>query len=125
MALVFLVGFAKMQAQTTPQKSKNAQIKENALKARAAMPAKKMVRTAGKGEQDANYAGLPGVTEDDDYQGRTQEFLSVMVVNKLPLDFPKYEKGTGVRYYNNVIDNYFRQHLDLLKEQSKQKLSVH
>ena len=124
----FFVGFANAKAQTSEQRATNTnpKVKEAAMKARAGTTSQQhSVKITGKEGQNPDYAGLQGVTEDDPYQGRTQEFLNLMVVIKLPTDFPTYEKGTGIKYYNQVVDNYFRQHLDLLKEQPKQKLSVH
>lgn len=64
----------------------------------------------------------PPIDENDPYMGRTEEFLHVMVVDKLPTDFPKYAKSYGLRYYNNLVNNYFEAHLDLLQEKYKQKI---
>ncbi len=64
----------------------------------------------------------PPINENDPYMGRTEEFLFVMTVDKLPADFPKYDKSMGLRLYNNLIDNYYEQHLDLLKDKWKQKI---
>ena len=64
----------------------------------------------------------PQINENDQYMGRAEQFLHVMVVDKLPSDFPKYEKAMGLRYYNNLVDNYFLQHVDLLKDKWKQKV---
>ena len=72
--------------------------------------------------QNAGY-NTPAINENDPYMGRTQEFLHIMTVTKLPADFPKYEKSLGLRYYNEVVDSYFRNHLDLLKDKWRQKLS--
>ncbi|MBS1647106.1 MAG: hypothetical protein JST67_07190 [Bacteroidetes bacterium] len=62
------------------------------------------------------------VNEEDPYMGRSQEFLNIMVLDKLPEDFPKYDKSYGLRYYNELIDVYFRMHPDVLKEKWKQKI---
>ena len=60
--------------------------------------------------------------ENDIYMGRTKEFLNQMVVEKLPDDFPKYQKEWSVKDYNAVVDAYYTTHLDILKENTKQKI---
>lgn len=65
----------------------------------------------------------PPINEDDPYMGRTEEFLHIMVVDKLPADFPKYDKSMGLRKYNQIVDNYLASHLYLLKDKWKEKLS--
>lgn len=59
---------------------------------------------------------------NDIYMGRKSEFLNSMIVTELPADFPKYLKEWSVKDYNAVVDAYFLNHLDLLKEKPKQKL---
>jgi hypothetical protein len=59
---------------------------------------------------------------NDKYMGRKEEFLNSMIVKELPADFPVYDKTWGVKEYNAVVDAYFMQHLDLLKERVKQKI---
>ena len=63
--------------------------------------------------------------ENDPYQGRKDEFLAQITLKELPQDFPKYEKWMGVRHYNQIIDEYYKKHLDILIPLLKQKLSSH
>lgn len=65
----------------------------------------------------------PPINEDDPYMGRTEEFLYIMVVDKLPADFPKYDKSMGLRKYNQIVDNYWASHPYLLKDKWKEKVS--
>ena len=74
----------------------------------------KQVDTKGKSFQ---------LDENDYYQGRKEEFLSQITLKELPLDFPKYEKWMGVKSYNQIIDEYYRKHLDILKPIVKNKLT--
>lgn len=74
----------------------------------------KQVDTQGKSFQ---------LDENDYYQGRKEEFLSQITLKELPIDFPKYEKWMGVRHYNEVIDDYYKKHLDILNPIVKQKLT--
>ena len=109
------------QKQPLPQQQNenvNPKLKERALRAKAARRNVLAVQP-NQGVQNNSK----GINEDDPYQGRSKEFLDLMVVDKLPADFPIYKKGTGIRYYNDIVEGYFRKHLDLLKEQPKKKLS--
>ena len=45
-----------------------------------------------------------------------------MVVAEIPNDFPKYEKWMGIKHYNEIIEEYYRKHLDIVKEKVKNKL---
>lgn len=74
----------------------------------------KRVDTQGKSFQ---------LDENDAYQGRTEEFLSQITLKQLPSDFPKYEKWMGVRHYNEIISDYYKQHLDIVTPIVKQKLT--
>jgi hypothetical protein len=107
--LFCLFSFNKINAQNQSSKTAFSQTKENSNETQPSQKEKKPYTT-------------PPVNENDIYMGRTEEFLHVMVVNKLPADFPQYEKSMGLRYYNNLVDNYFEQHLELLQERYKQKI---
>lgn len=74
----------------------------------------KQVDTQGKSFQ---------LDENDPYQGRKEEFLSQITLNELPSDFPKYEKWMGIKSYNQIIDEYYRKHLDILKPVVRNKLT--
>ena len=60
--------------------------------------------------------------ENDMYMGRKNEFLNSMTVKKLPEDFPKYQKEWSLKDYNLVVDAYYMNHMDILKEKPKQKI---
>ncbi|HXD92805.1 MAG TPA: hypothetical protein VNX01_06290 [Bacteroidia bacterium] len=109
--LFCLFSFNKINAQNHPSATNSSQTKENSSWAQPSQ----------KTKEEKPYT-TPPINENDSYMGRTEEFLHVMVIDKLPTDFPKYEKNMGLRYYNNLVDNYFEQHLDLLQERYKQKI---
>lgn len=91
----------KTKVSTSPAQTKNSNVQPQ-------------VDTQGKSFQ---------LDENDMYQGRKEEFLSQLTVKELPSDFPKYEKWMGVRHYNEVIDDYYKKHLDILIPSVKQKMS--
>ena len=76
--------------------------------------AQKQVDTQGKSFQ---------LDENDAYQGRAEEFLTLFTTKQLPSDFPKYEKWMGVRHYNEAITDYCKKHLDIVTPIVKQKLT--
>jgi hypothetical protein len=102
------LSFSKANAQNQP--SNTSQTKESTW-----------TQASQKTKEEKPYV-TPPINENDPYMGRTEEFLFVMKVDKLPADFPKYDKSYGLRYYNNLIDNFYEQHLDLLKDKYKQKI---
>lgn len=60
--------------------------------------------------------------ENDQYQGREEEFKRLFISETIPSDFPKYSKSYGIKGYNQMIDYYCMQHLNLLKEPVRKKL---
>jgi lipopolysaccharide export LptBFGC system permease protein LptF len=62
------------------------------------------------------------IDENDEYQGRTQEFLNLLTVKELPSDFPKYNKSYGTRGYNKLLDNFLATHKDIITESVRKKL---
>jgi hypothetical protein len=60
--------------------------------------------------------------ENDQYQGRRDEFLSQLIIKEIPNDFPKYQKWMGVKHYNEIIEDYYKNHLEIVKEKVKNKL---
>ena len=105
-----LLSFSKMNAQNQASTTTSSQIKESSW-----------TQASQKTKEEKPYV-TPPINENDPYMGRTEEFLFVMKVDKLPADFPKYDKSYGLRYYNNLIDNFYMQHLDLLKDKYRQKI---
>lgn len=59
---------------------------------------------------------------NDPYMGRKAEFLNQMIVTELPADFPKYEQQWDVKDYNAVVDAYYINHPEILKEKFRQKV---
>lgn len=125
-ALVFCV-FGVMQAQTQKEEAvstANSTIKENALKA-------KLRRNEIKQAKQAHIAATnklivkSTIDENDAYMGRKVEFLGNLTVSELPADFPKYDKSYGLRYYNNLVDNYYGSHKDILKPKTREKIEYH
>jgi hypothetical protein len=124
---IFVVFSSETKAQTAkeePVSNNNAALKEEALKAQAR-------RNKAKQVQDAKLATAnkvivkDNIDENDTYMGRKAEFLGNLTVNELPTDFPKYDKSYGLRYYNNLVDNYYGAHKDILKEKVRQKIEHH
>lgn len=68
---------------------------------------------------------VSSIDENDPYMGRKAEFLNNLTISELPADFPKYDKSYGLRYYNNIIDNYYSLHKDILKEKVRKKIEQH
>jgi hypothetical protein len=64
------------------------------------------------------------INEDDIYQGRQKEILNILTVKEIPADFPKYEKGKGIIWYNEQMDNYYRNHPDIITEQVRKKFGL-
>jgi hypothetical protein len=62
------------------------------------------------------------VNEDDIYQGRQKEILNNLTVRVIPDDFPKYQKGKGIKWYNEQMDNYYRTHPMIITELVRKKL---
>lgn len=82
-------------------------------KAQTAAPAK---------QQEVKTGDVFQLNENDPYQGRKEEFLAQITLKELPADFPKYEKWMGVKHYNEIIDEYYKKHLDILIPVLRQKL---
>ncbi len=101
----------------------NPALRETALKAnqKRQMQTSKNTRevSSSKVQTTSNHFQ---VDENDQYQGRKEEFLSQMIVKEIPTDFPKYEKWMGIRHYNEVIEEYYKKHLDIVQEDVKNKL---
>ena len=115
-AVGLFVGFVKANAQTAEQKDK-AQMQ----KAVAEYKANKKTTPI----KTKSSAGAPAaIDENDPYMGRTQEFLSRLTVSELPVDFPKYQKSYRVSGYNDVVDNYYREHPGIVKDWVKQKMGI-
>jgi hypothetical protein len=60
---------------------------------------------------------------EDKYMGRTAEFLGNLTVSTLPADFPAYQKQWGLKEYNQIVSAYYIQHLDIVRDEVKKKLT--
>src|ERR1035437_458333 len=122
---ISLIGFIAMQAQETPISNNNEHLKQDADKARVQRMQRdkaKLAATNNKVVAVNKPAYKNPIDENDVYMGRKDEFLGNLTVNELPADFPKYEKSYGLRYYNNIVDNFYASHKDILKEKVRQKI---
>lgn len=81
----------------------------------------KSVSTQSK-EGSQNIAPVHYINEEDSYQGRQKEILNNLTVKEIPTDFPKYQKGKGVKWYNEQMDNYYRTHPAIVTELVRKKL---
>jgi hypothetical protein len=73
-------------------------------------------------KKDAQLAPVHYVNEDDIYQGRQKEILNNLTVRVIPDDFPKYQKGKGIKWYNEQMDNYYKTHPMIITEMVRKKL---
>lgn len=118
--LILLLGLNHINAQTSSAPAgNNPVLKEAALKSNNKNQIKKNQSSETQKNTYSNYFQLD---ENDPYQGRKSEFLNQLIVPELPSDFPKYEKWMGVKHYNQIIDDYYKNHLDILKERVKNKI---
>ncbi len=127
--VAIFIGCVNANAQTTEQKKQpsqqqtvNPKLKERAMKAKAIRTHAHAAKAENKVGRTAVCRIARGYRKSTPYQGRTAEFLSMMVVDKLPADFPKYEKGTGIKYYNDVVENYCRKHWRYTKRRAEKKI---
>jgi hypothetical protein len=59
---------------------------------------------------------------NDKYMGRKEEFLGNMTVTQIPADFPLYDKNLSLEQYNKMVDTYYMNHKELLKDRVKEKI---
>lgn len=109
--LSFLITAISFAQNERPQINKSPEEKSKAL---SSEPRK---------QKEVKTSSVFQLNEDDYYQGRKMEFLAQITLKELPNDFPKYEKWMGVRNYNQIIDEYYKKHLDILIPSLRQKLS--
>ena len=122
---ISLIGFIAMQAQETPISNNNEHLKQDADKARVQRMQRDKAKLASSNNKVVAVnkpAYKNPIDENDVYMGRKDEFLGNLTVNELPADFPKYEKSYGLRYYNNIVDNFYASHKDILKAHVRQKI---
>jgi hypothetical protein len=114
--------FAKAQAPKEEHISSNkSSLKEDAMKAKS-----RRIETKKTGLATINKPIVKSpIDENDTYMGRKAEFLGNLTVSELPSDFPVYDKSYGLRYYNNLVDNFYGSHKDILQEKVKVKIDQH
>ncbi len=118
--LIILFGVNNIEAQVSSAPAgNNPALKEAALKSQKSTP---VLKEQSSSTPKNNTSSTFQLDENDPYQGRKAEFLNQLIINELPADFPKYEKWMGVKHYNQIIDDYYRNHLDILKETVKNKI---
>ena len=82
-------------------------------------------RSAATSSQSRSVAIAPlPYNVDDKYMGRRDEFLNDITLPELPADFPAYEKQWSLKEYNQVVDAYFLNHKDILKDRVREKLEM-
>jgi hypothetical protein len=123
LSLLILSSFTELNAQESkPVPNDNPALKEAAIKAKAQRMETQKNKPAPAQLAVTKPASKSPIDENDIYMGRKAEFLSNLTVNDLPTDFPKYDKSYGLRYYNNLVDNFYFTHKDILKDGPRQKL---
>lgn len=124
-AILFLASRAPAQTESAPA-ANNPALKEKALKANQQRQLQKG-KSAESQNANQSVTSIPvtggfQLNEDDQYQGRRQEFLSQMTVHEIPSDFPKYNKSYGVEKYNGLVETYYSAHKGILIESVRTKL---
>ena len=74
--------------------------------------------------EQSTSVGESSINEDDPYQGRRQEFMDMLTTGYLPVDFPQYQKGIGIKAYNELVMQYLRAHPDIVIPKVREKLKV-
>lgn len=120
--IIFTALLFHSKAQTT-----NSKVTDKDGNVTVGQPAAK-INKSGKGQTASattpSSQSVYFLNEEDQYQGRTNEILNVITVDKIPSDFPKYIKGKGIEWYNDQIDIYYRLHPSILKEHYRKKLGI-
>ena len=119
MKKIFSILFLCASIGLSAQNAKPEQINSQTPKKKPAIQ-----HPAGSVKTQTSPSYVKPYDENDIYMGRTKEFLNQMIVDKLPDDFPKYQKEWSVKDYNAVIDAYYTTHLNILKENTKQKILI-
>lgn len=117
--ILFFYGVS--MAQTSAAKQKHADVFKVHQERRAQGLVQPETNTAPKGVPTSSTFQ---VDENDPYQGRREEFLSLLTVKELPADFPKYNKSYGIKGYNFIIDDYLANHKNIVIESVKMKLEA-
>lgn len=122
----FIIGFVGANAQEQMSNEAKAKARKDITKAQANKNrTTKPINSVGGVNNSGYVTNEPAnknLNENDIYMGRKAEFLNNLTVTELPSDFPKYDKSYGLKYYNNIVDNYYGAHKDILKPGVKEKI---
>ncbi len=58
---------------------------------------------------------------NDEYMGKKLEFLKMITLSELPNDFPKYQQTMSFVDYDRLVEQYLKEHKNILKEAYKAK----
>jgi hypothetical protein len=126
------IGFVGVNAQSVEQNSKTNSTSAptearatNTVKGghAAIAPKRKLAAPATSPAVTNSEESKTVLNENDPYMGRSQEILGRLTVKEIPSDFPKYSKGYGVKYYNDVMDNYYMTHPAIVQKWVTDKLN--
>ena len=118
---VLFMGCFCANAQAQMSNEAKAKLRQDIIRAQANKNESKPINAIGA---TSNQPVNKNINEDDVYMGRKAEFLNNLTVSELPADFPKYNKSYGLKYYNNLVDNYYGAHKDILKPRVKEKIEL-
>ena len=121
----FITGFVSANAQEQMSNEAKAKLRQDIIKAQANKNRTTKPINSVSSVNNGSYVtngSVNNINEDDIYMGRKAEFLNNLTVTELPSDFPKYDKSYGLKYYNNLVDNYYGAHKDILKPGVKAKI---
>lgn len=70
-----------------------------------------------------NGPGQNNVKLVDEYMGKKEKILKILKTDYIPSDFPKYVIGSNRENYRNTVKTWLKNHLDLVKEKHRAKIS--
>jgi hypothetical protein len=119
---LFFIGVLGMKGQNkTPTDGARAN-PSPALKAEAEKNKTQVLSRRTKTNPEATASKSP-IDANDEYMGRRQEFLGNLTVKEIPGDFPKYKTEYSLSYYNQLVDNYYLTHKDVVQPWVTKKLN--
>ncbi len=125
----FFVGFVGVNAQTVEQNSKAnsnsapTEARANKAKMPPAAGSRRKISPSPTNTEKNNGEIKTVLNENDPYMGRSQEILERLTVKEIPADFPKYQSGYGVKYYNDLLDNYYLTHPAIVQKWVTDKMN--
>ena len=111
---------AQVQKVDEARANPNPKVRASASK----LPTKTMRAASKNNTAELNKEETKSVlNENDPYMGRQQEILGRLTVPEIPADFPKYKKGYGIKYYNDLMDGYYIMHPNVTQKWVTDKLN--